>query len=245
MASALRAPLWVPVLLIAAVGLCGCSSTGDGDNGAGQGANATDDGGGADDTDRMRMNFPLDPALGSFQLEPGVPQTNRFSFDIMVPFGPYETIGVDLADTFEHVGVMPADEGNGKATVHLQSTDTAVITWWVGPLGDEETVCETGGEIRSIHGDLGCGRTPGVRRYGVGGTHTAVEGLVQCGAIQHVHPNGGHARGYHEHRKSSHGPDTRKTLNSGSLKSIFVPRDARGDVAPLSGAVAPLSGVLA
>lgn len=144
MASALRPPLWIPVLLVAAVALWGCSSAGDGDNGTGQGASATDDGGGADDTDRMRINFPLDPALGSFQLEPGVPQANRFSFDIMVPFGPYETIGVDLADTFEHIGVVPADAGNGKATVHLQSTDTAVITWWVGPLGDEETVCETG-----------------------------------------------------------------------------------------------------
>lgn len=88
MASALRAPFWVPVPLIAAVALLGCSLAGGGDDEAGQGANTAEDGGGADDTERRRMDFPLDPALGSFALEPGVPQANRFSFDIMVPFGP-------------------------------------------------------------------------------------------------------------------------------------------------------------
>ncbi len=71
MTSALRAPLWVVVLLPTAVSPWGCSSAGDG------GDNAQDDGGGTDNTERMRINFPLDAALGSFELEPGVPQANR------------------------------------------------------------------------------------------------------------------------------------------------------------------------
>ncbi len=128
MASALRAPLWIVVLLIAAVLPGGCSLAG----------------GGGDDPERMRMNFPLDPALGTFQLQPGVPQANRQAFDIMVPSEPFETIGVDLADTFEHVSVMPAAEGKGHGADSLQSTETALITWWAGPIGDEDTVCETG-----------------------------------------------------------------------------------------------------
>ena len=145
MVFALRAPLGFVVLLITAVSLWGCSLPGvGGDNGTGPSDNAPDDGGGADDTERMRMNFPLDEALGSFQLQPGVPQANSGAFDIMVPFGPYETIGVDLADTSELVSVMLAVEGDGKGTVPLQSTGTAVLTWWVGPIGDQDTVCETG-----------------------------------------------------------------------------------------------------
>lgn len=138
MARALRAPLWVVVLLITAVSPWGCISAG------GDGDNVPDDGDGADNTERMRLNFPLDAALGSFELQPGVPQANSFAFDFMVPLGPFETIGVNLADTFEFVSVIPAVEEDGKGTVPLQSIGTAEVTWWVGPMDDQDTVCETG-----------------------------------------------------------------------------------------------------
>ena len=43
-----------------------------------------------------------------------------------------------------HVSVMPAVEGDDQGDPPLQSANTAVITWWVGPLDDQDTVCETG-----------------------------------------------------------------------------------------------------
>lgn len=133
---------------------------------------------------------------------------------------------------------MPAVEEEGKAIVHLQSTATAVLTWWVGPIGDEDTVCETGETYGPYTVTLDAdGRPVSVDTEWVELTQQSRE-WYNAGQFSMCIQIEATRAGTDEHRKSSHGPDTRKALIAGSLESIFVLHTARGEVAPQPGVVA-------
>ncbi len=83
--------------------------------------------------------------LGSFEVQAGVPSTNRGTVS-----GIDTTITVgsgNLAFDTGNITVTPAGGGGGKRRdVNLQDTTVLVVTAWIDEVGAVETVCETGEE---------------------------------------------------------------------------------------------------
>ena len=88
------------------------------------------------------VNFPLQGSLGTFDVQSGVPVTNKgtLNFD---PKG--ITLGRgSLQLTPDAISVVPADSGGGKVGQALQETSELEITVWADSPEAIDTVCETG-----------------------------------------------------------------------------------------------------
>ena len=89
------------------------------------------------------VTFDLQTALSQFEVEANVPTQNTGTGQ----WGDLEGITIgrgSLQVDPSAITIIPADTSSGKGSVNLQQTSTLVITVWVGPLEDEDTVCSTG-----------------------------------------------------------------------------------------------------
>ena len=123
----MRISVWTFVVLVAMVGViaAGCQTR---RGGGGQVLIGTD--------------FNLDDESGTFEVTADEPEQNRGSGTFNVEGFTVTSGTLELKP--EAISFTPA--GPGKGTLNLQETTTLVITAWIGPLADLETVCDTGEE---------------------------------------------------------------------------------------------------
>jgi len=115
--------LTVAVVLITGLVLAGCQP-----------------GGGGGKSLQVAVPFSLSGGLGDFEAEAGVPVESRGTGSFEVSDG--EVRGGSLKIDPAVITVTPT--GPGKEVVALQETSTLIITAWIAPIDEIDTVCGGG-----------------------------------------------------------------------------------------------------